>query len=104
MEEVLDLREFLDVLPSPAFLLDLEPLANLADVPPDAIKFAAVNKVAQEPHISSSLERDIQNNSSFRQWLCLHQSSQDTYEGDDFQFFSTLVRGIYIPLYFRDRV
>lgn len=102
MDEVLDLREFLDVLPSPAFVLDLKPFANLADVPPDAIKFAVVNKIAQEPHISSSLERDIQNNSSFRQWLCLHQFRQDAYEGDDFQFFSSLVRGI-SPTLFRNR-
>jgi hypothetical protein len=94
MEESLELREFLDVLGSPAFILDLSEYATAVDeITPGAIQFAVVNKAARESPLGNSVISESNDNTSFRQWL-LHPSQQDAFEGANFEFTSTVLRGL----------
>ena len=97
MEERLELQEFLDVLPSPAFILDLREYGRttINDINPDSIRFVVVNKSAKGV-LGNAAMREVNDNPSFRQWLLRPSTAQETFEGDDLEFTSNVIRGTFL--------
>jgi hypothetical protein len=94
MEEQIGLQEFLDVLPTPAFIVDLREYGvTSTEVSADSIRFAVMNKSARDGVLGNSVVREINDNDSFRRWIIQQSSDQDIFEGDDLDFTSNVLRG-----------
>jgi len=94
--EAIDFREYLNVLTSPAFILDFE--TPPASDNPSSFKPAFYNRVCEEDTFSESVRREIEENVDFRQWLSSphlddsSQRGQQDFETGTLSWASTFLR------------
>lgn len=87
MEESVDLQEYLDILPFPAFIVDCNSYTPHIDtvVPsPESIKRVFANKACREGSLGNHVAREIKTNASFRKWLSFTQPDGTSIRGQEF--------------------
>lgn len=97
MDQPVELQEYLDVLPFPAFVLD----CNNFSADYDSIKPIAVNKACRDGKMGDLVRREIKDNSEFQKWLCKPYDveslsstrGQDFFESPELEFSFNFLRG-----------
>lgn len=101
MEEPVELQEYLDCLPFPAFVLDSNQFVpHMGDASPSAesIKFVLANKACRESKWGTLVAKEILEKGAFREWLCLSHvdgtsiRSQEFYQSADLEFSFNFLR------------
>jgi hypothetical protein len=95
----LELIEYLDVIPFPAFILDLDHLHFDGDDPPaELLSPIAANRACRDQRFDDLVSGEVKTNPRFRQWLSLlyadgsaHEQFTDARELD---YVFSVVRGI----------
>jgi len=93
MEEPVELQEYLDCLPFPAFVLDSNhfvPHAGNDSPSAESIKFVLANKACRESHWGHLVAKEIKENRAFREWLCLSHADGTSIRGQEFYQFADL--------------
>jgi hypothetical protein len=106
MEEVVDLQEYLDILPFPAFVLDcnkFEPRIGNESPSAESINFVLVNKACSDPKLGGVVKKEIKENRLFREWLCLNHvdgtsiRGQEFFESNELEFSFNFLRSTPLP-------
>ena len=87
MEEPVELQEYLDCLPFPAFVLDSNhfvPHVGNNSPSPESIKFVLANKACRESKYGGLVAKEIKENRVFREWLCLSHADGTSIRGQEF--------------------
>ena len=101
MEEPVELQEYLDCLPFPAFVLDSNhfvPHMGNASPSADSIKFVLANKACQDTKWGGIVANEIKEKASFREWLCLSHAdgtsirAQEFYQATELEFSFNFLR------------
>jgi hypothetical protein len=102
MEEAVDLQEYLDILPYPAFVLDcnqFEPRSGNDYPTAESINFVLVNKACSDAKYGGLVAKEIEENPLFREWLCSNHTegtieNQQLFESGDLEFTSNILRSM----------
>lgn len=84
---VVDLQEYLDILPFPAFVVDCNTFIPHVDVDTpstDDIRPIMVNKATRDGSLSAMVAKEIKENPAFRRWLCLTHPDGTSVRGQEF--------------------
>jgi hypothetical protein len=100
MEEVVDLKEYLDILPYPAFVLDcnqFEPRTGNQNPNADNINFILMNKACSDAKFGAIVAKEIEENQLFREWLCSNptegtSTQNQLFESAELEFSSNILR------------
>ena len=87
MEDPVDLQEYLDSLPFPAFVLDYNnytPHANQPVPTPEEIKPVIVNQATRDGKLGRIVVKEIKENPDFRKWLCFTRPDGTSVRGQEF--------------------
>ena len=104
MEGPVELQEYLDCLPFPAFVLDSNlfvPRVGNASPSAESIKFVITNKACRESPWGDLLAIEIKEKAVFREWLCLAHADgtsirgQEFYQSADLEFSFNFLRSHY---------
>jgi hypothetical protein len=104
MEEAVDLQEYLDILPYPAFVLDcnqFEQRSGNDNPTAESITFIIVNKACSDAKYGGLVAKEIEENALFREWLCSNEGTtqnQQLFESADLEFTSNILRSTPLTL------
>ena len=87
MEDPVELQEYLDILPFPAFVVDCNyytPNSGMDPPGADSIRIVLVNKATRDGHMGKAVAREINDNPAFRKWLSLTHPDGTSVSGQEF--------------------